>query len=130
MLKIDNTFYQAVIVKIFVDEYSSNAPALLNLANSSSKPTEPKRQSSSDTLIFFTKIELPSAAEISVPDALSSNDNSISFSNQSVTLPDASTKLEKGLRAMTMKERLAIHKQIVKENERKLKEWKERRKVA
>jgi hypothetical protein len=37
---------------------------------------------------------------------------------------------EKGLRAMTMKEKLAIHKQIVKENERKLKEWKERRKVA
>ena len=31
---------------------------------------------------------------------------------------------------MTMKERLAIHKQIVKENERKLNEWKERRKVA
>ena len=29
-----------------------------------------------------------------------------------------------------MKERLAIHKKIVKENERKLKEWKERRKVA
>ena len=26
---------------------------------------------------------------------------------------------------MTMKEKLAIHKQIVKENERKLKEWKE-----
>ena len=42
----------------------------------------------------------------------------------------ASTKLEKGLRAMTMKEKLAIHKRIVKENERKLKEWKERRKVA
>ena len=37
---------------------------------------------------------------------------------------------EKGLRAMTMKEKLAIHKQIVKDNERKLKEWKERRKVA
>ena len=35
----------------------------------------------------------------------------------------ASTRLEKGLRAMTMKEKLAIHKQIVKENERKLKEW-------
>ena len=29
---------------------------------------------------------------------------------------------------MTMKEKLAIHKQIVKENERKLKEWKEMRK--
>ena len=43
----------------------------------------------------------------------------------------ASTKLEKGwLRAMTMKERLAIHRKIVKENERKLKEWKERRKAA
>lgn len=43
----------------------------------------------------------------------------------------ASTKLEEGwLRAMTMKEKLAIHKQIVNENERKLKEWKERRKVA
>ena len=43
----------------------------------------------------------------------------------------ASTKLEK-VRAnhMTMKEKLAIHKQIVKENERKLKEWKERRKIA
>lgn len=37
---------------------------------------------------------------------------------------------EKGLRAMTMKEKLAIHKQIVKENARKLKEWKERRKSA
>ena len=31
---------------------------------------------------------------------------------------------------MTMKEKLTIHKQIVKENERKLKEWKKRRKVA
>lgn len=41
-----------------------------------------------------------------------------------------SQTLGKGLRAMTMKEKLAIHKQIVKENERKLKEWKERRKVA
>ena len=43
----------------------------------------------------------------------------------------ASTKLEK-VRAnhMTMKEKLAIHKQIVKDNERKLKEWKERREVA
>ena len=42
-----------------------------------------------------------------------------------------STKLEK-VRAnhMTMKEKLAIHKQIVKENERKLKEWKEGRKSA
>ena len=29
-----------------------------------------------------------------------------------------------------MKEKLAIHKQIVKENERKLKEWKERRNAA
>ena len=29
---------------------------------------------------------------------------------------------------MTMKEKLAIHKQIVKENERKLKEWKEENK--
>ena len=38
---------------------------------------------------------------------------------------------EKGwLRAMTMKERLEMHKQIVASNERKLKEWKERRKVA
>ena len=42
----------------------------------------------------------------------------------------ASTKLEKGLRAMTMKEKLTMHKRIVKENERKLKEWKERRKAA
>ena len=31
---------------------------------------------------------------------------------------------------MTMKERLKIHRQIERENERKLKEWKERRKVA
>ena len=42
----------------------------------------------------------------------------------------ASTKLEKGLRAMTMKERLVVHREIVRENERKLKEWKERRKAA
>ena len=40
----------------------------------------------------------------------------------------ASTKLEKGMRAMTMKEKLAIHKQIVESNKRKLKEWKENRK--
>ena len=40
----------------------------------------------------------------------------------------ASTKLEKGLRAMTMKERLAVHRQIEAENERKLKEWKEEQK--
>ena len=31
---------------------------------------------------------------------------------------------------MTMKEKLAIHRHIVKDNDRKLKEWKERRKVA
>jgi hypothetical protein len=31
----------------------------------------------------------------------------------------------KGARAMTMKERLEIHRQIEAENERKLKEWKE-----
>ena len=31
---------------------------------------------------------------------------------------------------MSMKERLKIHRQIERENERKLKEWKERRKVA
>lgn len=31
---------------------------------------------------------------------------------------------------MSMKERLEIHRQIEQENERKLKEWKERRKVA
>ena len=38
---------------------------------------------------------------------------------------------EKGrLRAMSTKEKLEIHRQIVAENERKLKEWKERRKVA
>ena len=36
----------------------------------------------------------------------------------------ASTKLEKGLRAMSMKERLEIHRQIERENERKLKLWK------
>ena len=42
----------------------------------------------------------------------------------------ASTMLGKGLRAMTMKEKLAMHKRIVKENECKLKEWKKRRKVA
>ena len=31
---------------------------------------------------------------------------------------------------MSMKERLKIHRQIELENERKLKEWKERRKAA
>ena len=31
---------------------------------------------------------------------------------------------------MSMKERLEIHRQIERENERKLKEWKERRKAA
>ena len=31
---------------------------------------------------------------------------------------------------MAMKERLEIHRQIEAENERKLKEWKERRKAA
>jgi hypothetical protein len=31
---------------------------------------------------------------------------------------------------MSMKERLEVHRQIERENERKLKEWKERRKVA
>ena len=31
---------------------------------------------------------------------------------------------------MSMKERLKVHRQIERENERKLKEWKERRKVA
>jgi hypothetical protein len=31
---------------------------------------------------------------------------------------------------MSMKERLKIHRQIERENERKLKEWKERRKAA
>ena len=31
---------------------------------------------------------------------------------------------------MSMKERLQIHRQIERENERKLKEWKERRKAA
>jgi hypothetical protein len=31
---------------------------------------------------------------------------------------------------MSMKERLKIHRQIERENERKLKEWKERRKMA
>ena len=31
---------------------------------------------------------------------------------------------------MSMKERLKIHHQIERENERKLKEWKERRKAA
>lgn len=40
----------------------------------------------------------------------------------------ASTKLGKGMRAMSMKERLAIHRQIEAENRRKLKEWKEGRK--
>ena len=49
-------------------------------------------------------------------------------------LPDivADARTSEKVRAnhMTMKEKLAIHKQIVKENERKLKEWKERRKVA
>ena len=43
----------------------------------------------------------------------------------------ASTKLEK-VRAihMTMKEKLRIHKQIVESNQRKLRDWKERRKSA
>ena len=31
---------------------------------------------------------------------------------------------------MSMKERLKIHRQIERESERKLKEWKERRKAA
>lgn len=31
---------------------------------------------------------------------------------------------------MSMKERLEVHRQIERENERKLKEWKERRKAA
>lgn len=31
---------------------------------------------------------------------------------------------------MTMKEKLAMHKRIEAENQRKLKEWKERRKAA
>ena len=31
---------------------------------------------------------------------------------------------------MTMKEKLEMHKRIEAENQRKLKEWKERRKVA
>jgi hypothetical protein len=31
---------------------------------------------------------------------------------------------------MNMKERLEVHRQIERENERKLKEWKERRKAA
>jgi hypothetical protein len=31
---------------------------------------------------------------------------------------------------MTIKERLELHRQIEAENERKLKEWKERRKAA
>ena len=35
----------------------------------------------------------------------------------------ASTKLEKGLRAMTMKEKLEMHKRIEAENQRKLNEW-------
>jgi hypothetical protein len=34
------------------------------------------------------------------------------------------------LRAMTMKERLEVHRKIEAENKRKLKEWKERRKTA
>lgn len=37
----------------------------------------------------------------------------------------ASTKLEKGLRAMSIKQKLEMHRQIVASNERKLKEWKE-----
>ena len=31
---------------------------------------------------------------------------------------------------MTMKDRLRIHKEIVESNQRKLREWKERRKTA
>ena len=37
----------------------------------------------------------------------------------------AGTRPEKGLRAMTIKERLQIHRRIEAENKRKLKEWKE-----
>ena len=40
----------------------------------------------------------------------------------------ASTKLEKGLRAMTMKEKLEMHRRIEAENKRKLREWKENKK--
>ena len=40
----------------------------------------------------------------------------------------ASTKLEKGLRAMSIKEKIRIHIQIERENRRKLKEWKEEQK--
>ena len=36
----------------------------------------------------------------------------------------ASTKLEKGLRAMTMKEKLLVHRKIEAENESKLNLWK------
>lgn len=48
------------------------------------------------------------------------------------TAPRSQSQTLEKVRAnhMTMKEKLAIHKQIVKENERKLKEWKERRKIA
>ena len=42
-------------------------------------------------------------------------------------MPDGT---EKGLRAMTMKEKLAIHREIEAENRRKLTEWKERREIA
>jgi len=37
---------------------------------------------------------------------------------------------EKGLRAMTMKEKIRMHIQIEQESKRKLKEWKEGRKTA
>jgi hypothetical protein len=37
-------------------------------------------------------------------------------------MPDGT---EKGLRAMTMKEKIKIHAEIERENKRKLKEWKE-----
>ena len=39
-----------------------------------------------------------------------------------------SQTLEKGLRAMTIKELLEVHRQIEAENERKMKEWKEGKK--
>ena len=51
-------------------------------------------------------------------------------SNLVLTARSQSQTLEKGLRAMTMKEKLEMHRRIEAENRRKLKEWKERRKLA
>ena len=42
----------------------------------------------------------------------------------------ARRRRKEGARAMTMKERLAVHRQIEQDNARKLREWKERGRAA